>query len=230
MKNEQLIKAAHFCAFPIILACVLIALGGDHSNTPPQNSNQNGNTNASSMEKRPGNKTSSDPARTSSNAPQAIMAGLSKEDRTFVTEAAMGGLMEVELGRVATQHGTMDSVKRFGQRMVDDHSRANDELRQIATTKGISLPTELDEKHKNEVSKMSKLSGADFDKAYATAMLNDHVKDVAAFEKESQKGNDPDIKAFATKTLPTLKQHLEMARELNGQKKNATSTNSNSNE
>jgi putative membrane protein len=228
MTNERSIRTEHFLAFAIVLACVVIATGADYANTPLQNSNQNKNANVSTMEKRDVNKDSNAAAQTSSKAPAT--PGLSKEDRDFVTEAAMGGLMEVELGRIATQHATMDSVKQFAQRMVDDHSRANDELKQIATMKGITLPTELDEKHKSDLAKMSKLTGADFDKSYSKAMLNDHVKDVAAFEKESQKANDPDIKAFATKTLPTLKHHLEMARELNSQKKNAASTNSSSNE
>jgi putative membrane protein len=100
---------------------------------------------------------------------------------------------------------------------VDDHSAANSELTQLATSKGITLPTELDTKHRADVTRLSKLSGAAFDGAYSKAMLDDHVKDVAAFEKESTSGTDPEVKAFATKTLPTLKQHLEMARSLNGQ-------------
>jgi len=153
---------------------------------------------------------------------------MSSDDRAFVMEAAMGGMMEVELGRVAAQQGTSDAVKQFGQRMVDDHSKANDELKQVATTKGLTLPAELDEKHKNDLAKMSKLTGAEFDKAYSKAMLSDHNKDVAAFEKQSKKGTDPDIKAFAAKTLPTLQEHLQLAKALNGEKA-GTTKNSNSN-
>ena len=102
--------------------------------------------------------------------------------------------------------------------MVDDHSRANEDLKQLASTKGVTLPTELDAKHKSELAKMSKLTGADFDKAYSKSMLSDHVKDVAAFEKQSQKAADPDLKAFAAKTLPVLEEHLQLARALNGEK------------
>jgi len=138
----------------------------------------------------------------------------------------MGGMMEVELGRVAAQKGASDAVKQFGQRMVDDHSAANTELTSIASGKGITLPATLDEKHQAQVTKMSAMSGAEFDRAYGKMMLSDHTKDVAEFEKQSTKGTDPDLKAFASKTLPTLQQHLEMARGLPGA---AGSTNSNRN-
>ena len=144
-------------------------------------------------------------------------ANLNTRDRNFVMEAAMGGMAEVELGKLATQKATSDAVKQFGQKMVDDHSAANSELTQLAAAKGLTLPTELDAKHRADITRLSKLSGAAFDGAYSKAMLDDHVKDVAAFEKESTSGTDPEVKAFATKTLPTLKQHLEMARSLNGQ-------------
>jgi|SRR5215204_982889 len=228
MTNEQLIKSSHFWAFGIILGAVLIAFAGDQTYTHPENSSQNGNANSSRIDNRNANKNSNDMSSSKSNDSRANMATMSTSDRNFVMEAAMGGMMEVEMGRLAAQQGTMDAVKQFGQRMVDDHSRANDELKQVASTKGITLPTELDTKHKNDLAKMSKLSGAEFDKAYSKAMLKDHVKDVAAFEKESQKSSDADIKAFATKTLPTLKEHLEMARAMNGSK-NAGSKNGNSN-
>lgn len=142
-------------------------------------------------------------------------ATLSTKDKNFIMEAAIGGIEEVELGRLATQKGSSDAVKQFGQKMVDDHSAANTELTQLATSKGVNVPAELDAKHKADVAKFSKLSGAAFDKAYSKAMLDDHNKDVAAFEKQSASGTDPDLKAFAAKTLPTLKTHLDMAKALN---------------
>jgi putative membrane protein len=140
-------------------------------------------------------------------------------------DAAMGGLMEVELGRMATQQGTSDAVKQFGQRMVDDHSKANTELMTLATSKGMTLPTDLDEKHRKDVTKLSSLTGAEFDRAYAKMMLSDHNKDVSAFEKQSTKGADPDLKAFAAKTLPTLQEHLRMAKALNGNKGGGSNSN-----
>ena len=126
----------------------------------------------------------------------------------------MGGLMEVELGRVATQNGASDAIKQFGQRMVDDHSKANEELMSLASGKGITLPTALDDKHRKDVTKLSALTGAAFDRAYAKMMQSDHKKDVSEFEKQSARGADPDVKAFASKTLPTLKEHLQMANAL----------------
>jgi putative membrane protein len=141
-------------------------------------------------------------------------------------DAAMGGLMEVELGRVAAQKGTSDAVKQFGQRMVDDHSKANEELMTLASSKGITLPTTLDDKHQKQLTKMSAMSGAEFDRAYSKNMLSDHKKDVSEFEKESTRATDPDLKAFAAKTLPTLQQHLQLAQALPG---NEGSGNSNSN-
>ena len=141
---------------------------------------------------------------------------LNASDHAFVMEAAMGGMMEVELGRVAAQKGTNDAVKQFGQRMVDDHSKANTDLMSVASNKDIKLPTELDAKHKAELTKFSNMSGTAFDRAYSKEMLDDHVKDVAAFEKESTKGTDADLKAFATRTLPTLQDHLKLAKALPG--------------
>jgi putative membrane protein len=131
-------------------------------------------------------------------------------DKKFVMEAAMGGMMEVELGKLAAEKGMSDDVKQFGQKMVDDHSKANDDLMQVASTKGITLPTALDAKHKAMRDKFASMSGAAFDKAYKQEMLKDHRKDVAEFQKESMKAADADIKSFATRTLPTLKEHLSM--------------------
>jgi putative membrane protein len=131
-------------------------------------------------------------------------------------DAAMGGLMEVELGRMATQQGASDAVKQFGQRMVDDHSKANEELMSLASSKGITLPTELDEKHRSHMTKMSSMTGADFDREYVKMMVSDHRKDVSEFEKESTRGTDADLKAFAGRTLPTLQEHLQMAEALPG--------------
>ena len=110
---------------------------------------------------------------------------MSSKDQKFLVDAAMGGLMEVELGRWAAQIGTSPEVKQFGQRMIDDHSKANTELAQLASSKGVTLPTQLDEKHQRDVSKIARLKGAEFDRAYSKAMLSDHEKDVKEFEKQS---------------------------------------------
>jgi len=131
--------------------------------------------------------------------------------QTFVREAAIGGLAEVELGRLASDKASSPEVKQFAQRMVTDHGKANGELKSLAEKKGISVPTDVDAKHKQTVEKLSKLSGAAFDRAYMDEMLKDHKKDVSEFKQQSTKGSDPELKAWATTTLPTLQEHLQMA-------------------
>ena len=106
-----------------------------------------------------------------------------------------------------------DEVKSFGNRMVTDHSKANDELKSIASSKGVSLPTALDKKHQKVADKLGKLSGPDFDRAYMKDMVKDHKEDVSDFRKEAKKAKDPDVQKFAQSTLPTLEEHLAMAQK-----------------
>lgn len=140
-------------------------------------------------------------------------SAMAAADKSFVLKAARGGLAEVELGRLAAEKASDPAVKQFGQRMVDDHSKANDELKTIAERKGVTLPTELDAKDKRTRDHLAKLSGAAFDRAYMRDMVMDHTTDVSEFRKQSKSGKDADVKAFAGKTLPTLEDHLKMARE-----------------
>ena len=141
-----------------------------------------------------------------------LACGQAKDSATFATKAAQGGMAEVEMGRLATQRAGDPSVREFGARMVADHSRADSELKSIASKKGMQLPADMNSEQKSELDKLSKMSGAEFDQEYMSSMVKDHEDDVKDFETQSQKGNDPDIKAFAAKTLPTLQQHLQMAR------------------
>jgi len=134
-------------------------------------------------------------------------------DAKFVHDAALGGMTEVELGKAADKNAVSPQVKTFGKHMVDDHSKANDELAALAKSKGVDAPASLDAEHKKAVDKLSGMSGAAFDKAFMTQMVTDHKKTVALFEKAASGSKDPDIKAFASKTLPTLKEHLKMAEE-----------------
>jgi len=135
-------------------------------------------------------------------------------DQTFVKEAAMGGMAEVDLGKLAGDKASNDHVKAFGQRMVSDHSKANDELKSLASGKSITLPTTLDSKHKATHDRLAALSGAAFDRAYVSDMVADHKKDVAAFRHEANSGKDADVKAWAAKTLPTLEMHLKDIQDL----------------
>jgi putative membrane protein len=142
---------------------------------------------------------------------------LSAKDFKFVKEAARGGTSEVELGELAVQKASNDSVRQFGQRMVTDHKRANEELRAIATSKGATLPAELSHSENSTMSHLQKATGADFDKYYAHHMLKDHETDVKEFEDASKNLDDAELRAFAQKTLPTLQEHLRMARDLETQ-------------
>jgi len=145
---------------------------------------------------------------TGSSTPHAAAGA----DQTFIHTAAMDGMAEVEHGRLAAQNALQDDVKQFGQRMVDDHSKAGDELKGLASKKNATLPTELDAKHKAMQDKLAKMKGADFDRAYMAHMVTAHQQAVALFEKESKGGTDAEVKAWAAKTLPTLQEHLKMAR------------------
>ena len=131
----------------------------------------------------------------------------------FIKEAAAGGMAEVKLGELAEQNAHSDAVKSFGKRMRDDHSQANSELAQLAAQKNVTLPKNVDAKSKATYDRLAKLKGADFDRAYMSAMLQDHRHDVAEFESAA-KSSDPDVQAFASKTLPTLQSHLEEAQQI----------------
>lgn len=139
---------------------------------------------------------------------------LSKDDQDFAMKAAQGNMAEVSGGTMASTKGTSADVKNFGNRMVNDHGKALDELKQLAQTKGITLPTDVSDEQKAEADKLSKLSGKDFDKAYADGMVKDHEKDVAEFDKASKTAQDPDLKAWAAKVLPIIQDHLKMAKDM----------------
>jgi putative membrane protein len=141
------------------------------------------------------------------------------DDKKFVKEAAIGGLTEVELGKLALQKASDSNVKQFAQKMVDDHTKANDQLKQVASKENIQVPDSLDSKHQSHIDKLSKLSGEQFDKAYVKDQLKDHEKDVREFSNEAQGGNDPLVKSFASSTLPTLQEHLSMVKNLNKSEK-----------
>lgn len=162
-----------------------------------------------------GTATQSPAAKPSTEATKG--GALSSADKDFVTKAAMGGMAEVQLGELAQKNASSDAVKQFASRMVQDHGKANGELKSIATTKGMQLPTSLDRKHKSDMERLQKLTGADFDRAYMKHMVDDHKKDVGEFQKQADKGRDEQLKGFAAKTLPTLQEHLKLAQTVSDQ-------------
>jgi putative membrane protein len=135
-------------------------------------------------------------------------------DTQFMREAAIGGMAEVDLGKIGVQHADNPDVKQFAQRMVDDHSKANDQLKQVADKRGVALPGDVDAKEKATMNRLSKLSGPAFDKAYMRDMVSDHEKDVSLFERQSASGKDADLKSWIDQTLPTLKEHEDMAKDV----------------
>ena len=153
-------------------------------------------------------------SRISAKTSQSAKSSLA--DTHFAKEAAQGGMAEVKLGQLAQEKGTSEAVKRFGKRMVEDHSKAGDELKETAGKESINLPTAMAAKDQALYDRLSKLSGVSFDRAYARDMVKDHESDVAAFKHEANSGKNEAIKNFAAKTLPTLEDHLKEAKEMAG--------------
>jgi len=138
--------------------------------------------------------------------------GLSEQDQKFIQNAAKGGMMEVHMGQLGMERGASPAVKSLSQHLINDHKAANQELATLAKQKGVSLPG--DDGQMAASMPFANKTGDDFDKAFARSAVEDHQKDIAEFEKEASSGNDPDLKNWASKTLPTLRAHLAEARSL----------------
>jgi putative membrane protein len=139
-------------------------------------------------------------------------ANLSKSDAKFINDAAEGGLMEVRMGELGQQKGESPDVKALAQRLVTDHTKANDELKQLASSKGVTVPMQLPEHHQKMIDKLS--SSSTFDKTFKEMAVKDHKKDIKEFETALKKSNDTELKAWISKTLPTLQEHLRMAEQI----------------
>lgn len=136
-----------------------------------------------------------------------------EDDAEFATVAAAGGMLEVRLGELAQQNGNSDVVKRLGKAMVEEHTKANQELKTLASQKNITLPEALSEEHQEKFNELAEKTGTDFDEAYTDFMVKDHKDDLDAFKKEAEDGNDPEIQSWASGKLQTLEHHLMMAEE-----------------
>jgi putative membrane protein len=155
---------------------------------------------------------------------------LSRGDQSFIKDAAAGGMMEVQLGKLASEKASSPQVKEFGKKMEQDHSKANKEIQQLASSKNVQIADKLEGKHKSTYDRLAKLSGDRFDREYMKTMIDDHKDDVDKFKKEADKADDADVKQFAAKTLPTLEKHLELAQSTGQQVGAATNSGSNSEE
>jgi len=160
--------------------------------------------------------TSADSGMAVNNTDSATVAGntdatsnsLSDQDKKFADAAAMGGMMEVMMGKLAATNATNAAVKSLGDMMVKDHSKTNDELKKWASKVGYTLPTSLDAEKQKKYDDLKAKKGAEFDRMYADLMVTDHKKDIAEFKKEASEGKETSLKSFASTTLPTLEHHL----------------------
>ena len=139
---------------------------------------------------------------------------VSDMDQQFLKQAAHAGTAEIKLGAMAKEQAASPEVQQFGQRMITDHTKANEELMALAQVKDISVSTEMDKQHQETAEMLSKMQGSQFDREFMRHMVKDHEKAVQLFATAAQESQDGDIKAFAAKTLPTLEEHLQLARQL----------------
>ncbi|MEG3988092.1 DUF4142 domain-containing protein [Microcoleus sp. S28C3] len=179
-------------------------------NTPSNNSPDGSSPNS------PNTPSNNNPGR-SPNSPrggETSPNSLSSRDRTFVMQAGQLGMLEVELGRLAVQRGSSAGVKQYGQEMVEEHTRANQELMQLTRQKDVELPADMSTQNTALMDRLSGLSGRSFDTAYKQAMIDSHNQAIALFQAQSQQGQDPDLKAWATQKLPNLQAHLQMVNQM----------------
>lgn len=187
-------------------AIVLAACNGNNSTTSTTTDSSVSTSTATGMDTGTMNNMNN---TTASSTP------LQPADTGFVMKAANGGMMEVQLGNYAQQNAASQRVKDFGSMMVRDHSKANDELKSIVSNKGVTLPTTVMGEEMEDMNKLMKKTGKDFDKAYMDMMVEDHKKDINEFEKAANNVMDADVKAWASKTLPVLRIHLDSAQAIN---------------
>jgi len=147
--------------------------------------------------------------------PDASKTQVAAEDMQFIKDAAQSGMAEIKMGELASSNGESQQVKDLAQKLVTDHGKVNAELKQLATKKGATLPDAVSEKQKTMLEHLSSLKGSEFDSAFKQHAVENHQKSVDKFKTVSEKAKDADIKAFAAKTLPTLQQHLALAKQLN---------------
>jgi putative membrane protein len=136
------------------------------------------------------------------------------QDRTFLEQASAGNMMEVQLARLAQTKASSNDVKQFASKLEKDHSAANEKLTKIAQQKGVTLLSSVPPKQQSEIDKLEKMSGDQFDRAYAKMMASHHKKDVSAYQKHSVRSMDTHVKAYVDETLPTLQSHLGEAQQL----------------
>ena len=216
-ENKRVYGAAVLAA-----ACALTLTAFSAGTATPDQSQNNNGSNANANGNGGGN-TNGNTRNGSGNAGgQTGSSGrgqggtLSSTDRQFMTRAAMMDMAEIQTGRLAVSQGASESVRQFGQRMIDDHTRTSQQLMQMASAAGFTPPQTLDAKHQAVAAKLARLTGAEFDRAYMKQMVKDHQEAVSLYRRQSTRGSMPDLRSFASATLPALQEHLSMARSMAG--------------
>jgi len=179
-------------------------------------SNNDTNTNrdtVGAINSAPENTTGTDRTGTTADSAKAAQGTVDDKTHEFMKDAAMGGMAEVEIAKLAKDRALSPRVKKFAEMMITDHSAANNDLKAIARQKSVTLPENLG-KHEDHLKDLSSKNGNDFDKAYMKMMVNDHKDDVDDFEDIAKNGTDPDVKTFASQKLPTLRKHLDSAKAI----------------
>jgi putative membrane protein len=201
----------------LILMAGFTACNGDSGGTSSTTTTDNAtatSSDTSNANSGTTNTTTMDNNTNSATTSTAAKLPLSKDDSMFVMKAAVGGMLEVQSGTTAQQNGVNDRVKNFGTMLVNDHTKANSELMAIASGRGITPPADLPADKKKHLDDMAKMKGKSFDSHFISMMNADHKKDIELFEKQANSGADAELKAFAAKTLPVLKMHLDTAQAL----------------
>ncbi len=191
---------------PSLLAAALVIAGCSQNRANPRNENGENQSTATGQEAAGGSNNGN------ANA-------LNPEDKGFAQKAATGGQAEVALAELAEQNAQSQQVKDFAKKMIDDHGQANQQLQQIASKKDLDMPTMVPTEAQEEKDKLSKLHGAAFDKEYMRYEVQDHKQDVQDFQKAQNEVSDPDLKQFASQTLPIIEQHLMLAEQMESKEK-----------
>ena len=198
---------------------------GQSPNSNPQSQSPNSpNSTPGSMQRANPNMEQMQQRQAEQHMDEGARKMAKSKDVAFAMEAAQGGAAEVKMGKLAAEKASDAEIKAFGQLMVDDHSKANEKLMEIAKEKNMTLPSEPSAKQQATYDKLSAMSGSEFDKAYVKTMMEDHKEDVKAFAKESTKGKDDKIKEFATETLPVLQGHLQKIKDIHSKMTGSPST------
>lgn len=216
MQNRQVLKK--------LLAVSAVAALFSAFGVQAQTSGQAAADSAKPQAKQASSMQSSSGASGAAGATAAGAATLSAADKKAVNDMALANMAEVETGKLALSKSQNAEVKTFAQQMIDDHGKALNEVQALAQQKGVTLPTELDAKHKAIAARLEKLNGEEFDRAYMKMVgVTDHKQTHRKLEKDAKKAKDPEVKALALKTMPTVEQHLKAAQQMTPLKSGTTS-------